>query len=68
MYFPGREGHNSLIHELHPNHRGVIPEFPADVDEMWTAADATSMQRGRGVQSFEGRFVRWHDCWLDWYR
>jgi hypothetical protein len=57
MYPPGPSGHNSLIHELRPNRRWLIPEFPADVDGMWTATGATSMQYGRGVDSFDGRWV-----------
>jgi hypothetical protein len=33
---PGRPGHNGLIHELRPNLRGLIPDFPTVVDGVWT--------------------------------
>jgi hypothetical protein len=57
MYWRGTDRHNRLIHELHLNHRRVIPEFPGDVDGMWMGPVATSGQRLRSVDSSDWRWV-----------
>jgi hypothetical protein len=54
MYRPRPSGHNRLIHELRGNRSRLIPDFPPDVDGMWTSRVATSAQRRGDVDSRDG--------------
>jgi hypothetical protein len=54
MYRPRSSGHNRLIHELRGNPSRLIPDFPPDVDGMWTSRVATSAQRRGDVDSRDG--------------
>jgi hypothetical protein len=54
MYRPRSSGHNRLIHELRWNHSRLIPDFPPDVDGMWTRHVATSAQPQSNVDSRDG--------------
>jgi hypothetical protein len=54
MYRPRSPGHNRLIHELRGNRSRLIPDFPPDVDGMWTSRVATSAQPQGDVDSRDG--------------